>query len=183
MFAKLVGIGALYGIGFTFIKSFFPFPVLILITTEGPHPEGDLIQLAIAYMASGLIAGLIAGPLFGILMLLRKGEDSAYSRSSGMRLVLSLGLGLLTGLISGILILAAYFTGILAPGDVLDPLKLIRDSNFPLGTPLLVAWTLARDLLPASMAGLFLAPVTGGLLLRLYSAPHLPGKQLNEDKV
>jgi hypothetical protein len=36
--------------------------------------------------------------------------------------------------------------------------------------PLLVAWTIARDLLPAGLAGLFLSPLAGGALQQLYAA-------------
>ena len=78
------------------------------------------------------------------------------------------------GVISGLLTLLAYAVGILPPGGVLDPLRLIRSSNFPTGTPLLVAWTLARDLLPAGLTGLFLSPVSGGTLQRLYAAGRPP---------
>ena len=107
--------------------------------------------------------GLTVG---GILLLRRHGSDHA---SSGSRLALSLALALLMGLISGLLTLAAYATGILPTGGVLDPLRIIRASNFPTGTPLLVAWAIARDLLPAGLTGLFLSPVSGGLLQRLYA--------------
>ena len=94
--------------------------------------------------------------------------------SSGSRLTLSIALALLMGLISGLLTIGAYATGILPTGGVLDPLRLIRSSNFPTGTPLLVAWTIARDLLPAGLTGLFLSPVTGGSLQRLYAAERRP---------
>jgi hypothetical protein len=87
---------------------------------------------------------------------------------------LSLALALLMGLISGLLTLLAYATGILPTGGVLDPLKLIKSSNFPTGTPLLIAWTLARDLLPAGLTGLFLSPIGGGALQRLYAAERPP---------
>jgi hypothetical protein len=78
------------------------------------------------------------------------------------------------GVISGLLTLGAYATGILPAGGVLDPLHLIRSSNFPPGTPLLVAWTIARDLLPAGLTGLFLSPVSGGILQRIYAAGRPP---------
>jgi hypothetical protein len=75
-----------------------------------------------------------------------------------------------------VLTLSAYQFGLLPSGGVLDPLTLIRSSNFSPGTPLLVLWTFARDLLPALLAGLFLAPLGGNFLLRLYyanrPAPH-----------
>ena len=81
------------------------------------------------------------------------------------------------GVISGLFTLLAYATGILPTGGVLDPLKLIRSSNFPTGTPLLIAWTLARDLLPAGLTGLFLSPLGGGALQRLYAAEPPPQKR------
>jgi hypothetical protein len=89
-------------------------------------------------------------------------------------LVLSLLLAMLIGLISGLLTMGAYQFGILPSGGVLDPLTLIRSSNFSPGYPLLVAWTLARDLFPAMLAGLFLAPFGGGFLYRLYAARRPP---------
>jgi MFS family permease len=117
-----------------------------------------------------LLAGLIAGPLFGGALLLRR----ASREGPGPRLVLSLALALLTGLVSGILTLVVYATGILPPGGVLDPLRLIRDANHPTGVPLLIAWSIARDLLPAGLAGLFLSPLAGGALQRLYAAEGPP---------
>ena len=151
---RLLGIGAVYGVGFMFVKSLFPEPFVLLILQGGQSSEGDLTMLALVYMGVGLLAGLIAGPLFGGALLLRRGR----SEGSGPRLVLSLALALLTGLISGILTLIVYATGILPGGGVLDPLRLIEGSNHPPGVPLLVAWTIARDLLPAGLAGLFLSP-------------------------
>jgi hypothetical protein len=147
---RLLGIGAVYGVGFMFVKSLFPEPFVLLILQGGQSSEGDLTTLALVYMGVGLLAGLIAGPIFGGALLLRRGR----SEGSGPRLVLSLALALLTGLISGIL----------------DPLRLIGDSNHPPGVPLLVAWTIARDLLPAGLAGLFLSPLAGGALQQLYAA-------------
>jgi hypothetical protein len=117
-------------------------------------------------MGVGLLAGLIAGPIFGGALLLRRGR----SEGSGPRLILSLALALLTGFISGILTLIVYATGILPSGGVLDPLRLIEDANHPPGAPLLIAWTIARDLLPAGLAGLFLSPLAGGALQRIYAA-------------
>ena len=169
--ARLLGIGATYGLGFMLIKSLFPTPVVLLMLQGGTSSEGNLTVLALVYMGVGLLAGLIAAPLFGGLLLLRRGSGhgSASYGASGSRLTLSLALALLMGLISGLLTLAAYATGILPTGGVLDPLRIIRASNFPTGTPLLVAWAIARDLLPAGLTGLFLSPVSGGLLQRLYA--------------
>ena len=176
IFARLMGIGAAYGLGFMLIKSLFPAPVVLLMLQGGSSSEGNLTVLALVYMGVGLLAGLIAAPLFGGLLLLRRGSGhgSASYGASGSRLTLSLALALLMGLISGLLTLLAYATGILPAGGVLDPLELIRNSNFPTGTPLLVAWTFARDLLPAGLTGLFLSPIGGGVLQRLYAAgrPH-----------
>jgi hypothetical protein len=178
---RLLGLGAAYGLGFMLIKSLFPTPVVLLMLQGGSSSEGNLAVLALVYMGVGLLAGLIAAPLFGGLLLLRRGSgdgSSSYGASgygaSGSRLTLSLALALLMGLISGLLTLLAYATGILPAGGVLDPLELIRSSNFPTGTPLLVVWTLARDLLPAGLTGLFLSPIGGGVLQRLYAAgrPH-----------
>jgi hypothetical protein len=181
IFVRLLGVGAAYGLGFMLIKSLFPTPIVLLMLQGGSSSEGNLAVLALVYMGVGLLAGLIAAPLFGGLLLLRRGSgdgSSSYGASgygaSGSRLTLSLALALLMGLISGLLTLLAYATGILPAGGVLDPLELIRSSNFPTGTPLLVAWTLARDLLPAGLTGLFLSPIGGGVLQRLYAAgrPH-----------
>src|SRR3712207_2145714 len=149
-----------------FIKSLFPTPVVLLVLQGGGSSEGDLTTLALVYMGVGLLAGLIAAPLFGGILLLRRGSGS----SSSSRLTLSLALALLMGVISGLLTIGAYATGILPTGGVLDPLRLIRASNFPTGTPLLVAWTIARDLLPAGLTGLFLSPVSGAMLQRLYAS-------------
>jgi hypothetical protein len=179
LYAKLLGIGAVYGFGFTLIKSLFPIPVLLLLLSNGPSTEGNLTVLASVYIASGLIAGLIAGPIFGFLLLRRKGSGTEVGELSVVRtsgadlwrsLVLSFVFALLIGLISGLLTMAAYQFGILPSGGTLDPLTLIRSSNFSPGYPLLVAWTLARDLLPAMLAGLFLAPFGGGFLYRLYAS-------------
>jgi len=127
---RLLGIGAVYGVGFMFVKSLFPEPFVLLILQGGQSSEGDLTTLALVYM----------------------------------------GVGLLAGLISGILTLIVYAAGILPGGGVLDPLRLIEGSNHPPGVPLLVAWTIARDLLPAGLAGLFLSPLAGGALQQLYAA-------------
>ena len=183
MYARLLGIGAVYGFGFTLIKSLFPSPVLLLLFADGPSTEGDLTLLASVYIASGLIAGLIGGPLFGALLLRRRGSGTnvggfSATQSAGAdlwrALVLSLVFALLIGLISGLLTLGAYEFDVLPAGGVLDPLTLIRSSNFPTGYPLLVAWTLARDLLPAMLAGLMLAPFGGGFLYRIYASRRPP---------
>jgi len=166
---RMLGIGAVYGVGFMFVKSLFPEPFVLLILQGGQSSEGDLTTLALVYMGVGLLAGLIAGPIFGGALLLRRGRAER-SEGSGPRFVLSLALALLTGLISGILTLIVYAAGILPGGGVLDPLRLIEGSNHPPGVPLLVAWTIARDLLPAGLAGLFLSPLAGGALQRLYAA-------------
>jgi hypothetical protein len=171
IFFRLLGVGAAYGLGFMFIKSLFPTPVVLLMLQGGESTEGNLTTLALVYMGVGLVAGLIAAPLLGGILLLRRGSGQA---SSGSRLTLSLALALLMGLISGLLTLGAYATGILPTGGVLDPLRLIGSSIHPAGRPLLVAWTIARDLLPAGLTGLFLSPVGDGLLQRLYAAGRPP---------
>src|SRR5918993_4863034 len=167
---RLLGIGAVYGLGFMFVKSLFPEPFVLLILQGGQSSEGDLTTLALVYMGVGLIAGLIAGPVFGGALLLRR----AQREGPGPRLILSLALALLTGFISGILTLIVYAAGILPPGGVLDPLRLIRDANHPPGAPLLIAWTIARDLLPAGLAGLFLSPLVGSTLQHLYAVEKPP---------
>jgi hypothetical protein len=175
---RLLGLGAVYGIGFMFVKSLFPEPFVLLILQGGNSSEGDLTVLALVYMGVGLISGLIAAPLFGGLLLLRRGSSDG--RPSASRLALSLALALFMGVISGLLTIGAYATGILPTGGVLDPLRLIRSSNFPTGTPLLVAWTIARDLLPAGLTGLFLSPVSGTTLQRLYAAGRPPEQKRYE---
>ena len=167
IFLRLIGVGAVYGFGFMFVKSLFPEPFALLILQGGGTSEGNLTVISLVYIGVGLIAGLIAAPLFGGLLLLRRGSGDG--RPSASRLTLSLALALFMGVISGLLTIGAYATGILPTGGVLDPLRLIRASNFPTGTPLLFAWTIARDLLPAGLTGLFLSPVAGGLLQRLYA--------------
>jgi hypothetical protein len=170
IFVRLLGLGATYGLGFMLIKSLFPTPVVLLMLQGGSSSEGNLTVLALVYMGVGLLAGLIAAPLFGGVLLLRRGNTP----SSTSRLTLSLALALLMGLISGLLTLLAYATGILPTGGVLDPLRLIKSSVFPTGPPLIIAWTLARDLLPAGLTGLFLSPLGGGALQRLYAAQRPP---------
>jgi hypothetical protein len=167
---RLLTVGAAYGLGFMLIKSLFPTPIILLMLQGGGSSEGNLTVLALVYMGVGLLAGLIAAPLFGGILLLRR----PHAPSSGSQLTLSLALALLMGLISGLLTLGAYATGILPTGGVLDPLKLIRSSIFPAGPPLIVAWTIVRDLLPAGLTGLFLSPVSGATLQRLYAAERLP---------
>jgi len=183
LYARLLGIGAIYGFGFTLIKSLFPSPVLLLLLTEGPSTEGDLAVLGSVYLASGLIAGIIAGPLLGVLLLRRRGSEMDVGGFSAVQsagadlwraLVLSLVFALLIGLISGLLTMGAYQFGILPSGGVLDPLRPIRNSNFPTGVPLLVAWALARDLLLAMLAVLLLAPFGGGFLYRIYASRRPP---------
>ena len=173
MLLRLLWIGAAYGLGFMFVKSLFPEPFVLLILQGGQSSEGDLTTLALVYMGVGLIAGLIAGPVFGGALLLRR----AQREGPGPRLILSLALALLTGFISGVLTLIVYAAGILPGGGVLDPLLLIGDANHPPGAPLLVAWTIARDLLPAGLAGLFLSPLVGGTLQQLYAAETLPAQK------
>jgi len=170
IFLRLLGVGAAYGVGFMLVKSLFPTPIMLLLLQGGQSSEGNLTVLALVYMGVGLLAGLIAAPLFGGFLLLRRGHTS----SSRSWLTLSLALALLMGLISGLLTLLAYATGILQPGGVLDPLKLIGGANHPLGPLLLVAWTIARDLLPAGLTGLFLSPISGSTLQRLYAADRPP---------
>ena len=187
LYAKLLGIGAIYGLGFTLIKSVFPTPILLFFI-GGPSTEGDLAVLASVYLASGLIAGVVGGPLFGALLLRRKGSGNdpppprATPRGGSdlwRSLVLSFLLAMVIGFISGLLIIGAYWFGTLPPGGVLDPLALIRSSNFPPGYPLLVVWSLARDLLPAMLAGVILSPFGGGFLYRLY-ASRRPSKDASQ---
>ena len=183
MYARLLGIGIIYGLGFTFIKSLFPTPV-ILFFAGGESSEGNLTVLASVYLASGLIAGVVGGPLFGALLLHRKGSGTgsvgglSAVRTAGAdlwrALVLSFALAMLIGLISGLLTMGAYQFGLLPRGGVLDPLTLIQSSNFSPGYPLLVAWTFDRDLLPAALAGLILAPFGGGFLYRVYASRRPP---------
>ena len=174
MYAKLLGFGAAYGFGYTIIKSLFPTPVLLLILSDQPSSEGNLTVLATVYMLSGLIAGVIGGPLFGTFLLRRKGAREpgtfpVYGSDLGKSLALSFAFAMTIGFISALLTMGAYEFGVLPSGGVLDPLTLIKSSNFSPGYPLLVAWTFARDLLPAMLAGLFLAPFGGNFLYRLYA--------------
>jgi len=170
--ARLLGLGAVYGLTFALIKSLFPSPVILLTLVTGPSSEGNLTTLALIYMGVGLLAGLISAPIFGALLLLLRRPNP--DKPTGPRLTLNLLLAAMMGVVSGVLTLLVYGTGILPTGGVLDPLSLIRSSTFPTGTPLLVAWTIARDLLPAGLAGLFLSPFTGGILVRLYRGSGAP---------
>ena len=104
MLLRLLWIGVAYGLGFMFVKSLFPEPFVLLILQGGQSSEGDLTTLALVYMGVGLIAGLIAGTLFGGALLLRRG----HREGPGPRLILSLALALLTGFISGVLTLIVY---------------------------------------------------------------------------
>ena len=178
MFARLLGFGAAYGFGYTLIKSLFPSPVLLLILSDDASSEGNLTVLATVYLLSGLIAGIVGGPIFGAFLLRRKGSrvgageqpaSLAYGADLGKSLVLSFAFAMVIGFISALLTMGAYQFGLLPRGGVLDPLTLIQSSNFSPGYPLLVAWTFARDLLPAMLAGLFLAPFGGNFLYRLYA--------------
>ena len=173
MLLRLLGIGLAYGLGFMFVKSLFPEPFVLLILQGGQSSEGDLTTLTLVYLGVGLLGGLIAAPLFGAAVL----PGRSRREGQGSRPVLSLAFALLTGLISGILTLIVYATGILPPGGVLDPLLLIRDANHPTGIPLLYAWSIARDLLPAGLAGLFLSPLLGGTLQHLYSPEKSPEQE------
>lgn len=170
--ARLLGLGLAYGVGFALIKSLFPTPIVLLVLQEGGGNEGNYTTLVFVYMAVGVIGGLVAAPLLGGILLAGRGSGSSWLPNS--RLTLSLVLALIMGVVSGVLILLAYATGILPGGGVLDPWKLIDRSNFAPGTPLLFAWTIARDLLPAGLTGLFLSPVGGSVLQRLRTGDGMP---------
>ena len=177
MYAKLLGYGAVYGFGFTLIKSLFPTPILLFFA-GGDSTEGNLTTLATVYMLAGLLAGIIGGPLFGAFLLRRRGSLAragvtpipGSGTDLGKSLALSFAFAILIGFISTLLTIGAYGFGLLPAGGVLDPLTLIRASQFTPGTPLLVAWTFARDMLPAMLAGLFLSPLGGSFLYRVYAA-------------
>jgi hypothetical protein len=160
------------------IKSLFPEPFLLLIAQGDGGREGNLTVLALVYMGAGLLGGFLALPFLGAFILQRRrrmarNREILSSYASGANLWVSFGLSfgfaMLMGLISALLVIAAYAFGLLPPGGVLDPLRLMRASNFAPGIPLLVGWTIAREILPAMMAGLFLAPIGGGMLYRLYA--------------
>lgn len=169
MLARLLGIGLIYGLGFMIVKSLFPEPFILLIFQTGDNPEGNLTLVSSVYMGAGLVSGLIAAPIFGALLL--RGREARRTDASAQRsrFVLSISFALLMGLISGLLVMLAYATGLLQTGGVLDPLRIIGASDFPSGTPLLVLWAIARDMLPAGLTGLFLAPLCGGMLQRVYA--------------
>lgn len=174
MLSRLLGIGVAYGFGFMLVKSLFPEPFVLLVMQGGQSSEGDLTTLALVYMGVGMVSGLMAAPIFGGALLLRR-RGSREGGRSGSRLVLSLALALLTGTISGVLTLLVYAYGILPPGGVLDPLKLVRNSvHSAPGVALLIAWSIARDLLPAGLTGLFLSPLMGGTLQRIQQAGRPP---------
>jgi hypothetical protein len=182
MLGRLLGLSVAYGLGFMLIKSLFPSPVILMVLYQGETSEGSLTTLSLVYMASGLIGGIAGGTIFGLALLGRKAlrggfggtapriPRSVAGLSMGLGLGLSLGMAFVISIISTLLTVGAYQFGLLPLGGVLDPLTLIRSSNFSPGTPLLVLWTFARDLLPAGLAGLFLAPLGGNFLLRLYYA-------------
>ncbi len=169
IFKRLFLIGLVYGLGFMIVKSLFPEPFILLLFQTGESSEGNLTLVSLVYMGSGLVAGLITAPIFGGFLLRGRGSRRADHSSQAPRFVLSISFALSMGVVSGLLIMLAYATNILQPGGVLDPLALIGASNFPSGTPLLVIWSIARDLLPAGLTGLFLAPLAGGMLQKLYT--------------
>ena len=72
--ARLLGIGATYGLGFMLIKSLFPTPVVLLMLQGGTSSEGNLTVLALVYMGVGLLAALVAAPLFGGVLLVWRGD-------------------------------------------------------------------------------------------------------------
>lgn len=178
---RLLLIGLAYGLGFALVKGLFPEPFFLLLLQNVETSEGNLTQLSLVYIGSGLAAGLIATPLFaGFLAYRRRRRESVAGESPeaagrggsyGMRFALSVALGALMGVVSGILILLSYATGLLQTGGVLDPLRLIGASEFSPGIPLLIAWTIFRDVLPGGLAGLFLAPIGGDMLQRIYAPP------------
>lgn len=178
MFGRLLGIGAIYGFGFMLIKSLFPEPFLLLIAQGDGGREGNLAVLALVYMGAGLLGALLAVPILAAFFMQRRRRMArarevpapyASGANLGVSFGLSFGFAMLIGLISALLVIAAYAFGLLPPGGVLDPLRLMRASNFAPGIPLLLGWTFARELLPAMLAGLFLAPIGGGMLYRVYA--------------
>lgn len=172
MYGRLLGIGAVYGFGYMLIKGLFPEPFLLLLG-QGQQSEGNLTVISLVYILAGLVAGILAAPIFGVLFLRPRKEADLPVRGSGNNLgaslTLSLGFSMVMGFISGLIIIAAYLSGFLPPGGVLDPLEPIRNSNFAPGVPLLVAWTIFREILPASLAGLFLSPLGGEAFYKLYA--------------
>ncbi|WP_119070386.1 hypothetical protein [Rubrobacter indicoceani] len=190
-FGRVMLVGLIYGLGFMLIKGLFPEPFVLLLFQNAESSEGNLTLLSLVYMGSGVVAGLISAPIFAVFLAYRRrsreastnpAEDgSSGGNSYGMRFVLSVGLGALMGVVSGVLILISYSIGLLPTGGVLDPIGLIGSSNFAPGTPLLVAWTIMRDVLPAVLAGLFLAPIGGDMLQRMYAPPTPLRKEYNWD--
>ncbi|MBA2691272.1 MAG: hypothetical protein H0U65_02090 [Rubrobacter sp.] len=166
---RLFLIGLIYGLGFMIVKSLFPEPFILLLFQTGESSEGNLTLVSLVYMGSGLLAGLITAPVFGAFLMRGRESRQADPSSQTPRFVLSIALTLSMGVVSGLFIMLAYATGLLQSGGVLDPLAVIGASNFQPGTPLLVLWTIARDLLPAGLSGLFLAPLAGGMLQKLYT--------------
>ena len=184
IFFRLLGLGAIYGLAFALVKSLFPEPFILLVLQGNQGSEGNVTVIALTYIGMGLVAGLIATPVFGGLLLARRGSRNGEGGASALlsaRLLLSLLLSLFMGLISGVLILVIYAVGILPGGGTLDPLSLVSNSVFPTGGPMVIAWAIARDLLPAGLTGLFLSPVSGGMLLRLYTAGRPQQKVYDED--
>jgi hypothetical protein len=171
---RLFLIGLIYGVGFMVVKSLFPEPFVLLLFQTGDSSEGNLTLVSLVYMGSGLLAGLVTAPIFGAFIMRGRESRRVDTGSQTPRFVLSITLALSMGVVSGLLIMLAYATGLLQSGGVLDPLAVIGASNFPSGTPLLVVWTIARDLLPAGLAGLFLAPLAGGMLHKLYTKDEGP---------
>ena len=182
-FFRLLGLGAIYGLAFALVKSLFPEPFILLVLQGNQGGEGNVTVIALTYILVGLVAGLIAAPIFGGVLISRRGsrDSSGASALLSARLLLSLLLSLFMGLISGSLILVIYAVGILPGGGTLDPLSLVNNSVFPAGGPMVIAWSIARDLLPAGLTGLFLSPVSGGMLLRLYTAGRPQQKVYDED--
>src|ERR687893_2974757 len=88
LYAKMLGIGVVYGFGFMLVKSLFPTPILLFLLADGPSSEGDLTVLASVYLASGLLAGVVGGPLFGTVLLPRNkgsgaGTPGSHAASTG----------------------------------------------------------------------------------------------------
>src|SRR3712207_8913934 len=60
----------------------FRSPVLLLILSDEASSEGNLTVLGIVYLLSGLIAGIVGGPIFGAFLLRRKDRKSTRLNSS-----------------------------------------------------------------------------------------------------